>query len=69
MSIDALLSTIILVVFVVTIVIAIGSYLAYKVRESRRPRAAAGEDGDASSLFFDRVAADELRPGEGESAP
>jgi hypothetical protein len=69
MSIDALISTIILVVFVVTIVIAIGSYLAYKVREGRRPRAPAGEDGDAPSLFFERVAADDLRPGEGEPAP
>ena len=69
MSIDALLSTIILVVFVITIVIAIGSYLAYKVRESRRPRTAAGEDGDTAAVFFERVAADDLRPDEGEPAP
>jgi hypothetical protein len=37
-TLDTLLSTIILVSFLVTILMAIGSYLAYKLRESRRPR-------------------------------
>ena len=39
MRIDTLLSTIILVSFLVTIVMAVGSYAAYKLREARRPRA------------------------------
>lgn len=37
MSVNALLSTIILVTFVVTVVLAVGSYIAYKLRERRRP--------------------------------
>jgi hypothetical protein len=53
-----LLSTIILVSFLVTIVMAVGSYVAYKLREARRPRvelpAAAGE-----SPYFERIVADE----------
>jgi heme/copper-type cytochrome/quinol oxidase subunit 2 len=58
MKIDALLSTIILVTFLVTILMAIASYAAYKLRESRRPRAApAPVDGDAP-YFFERVLAD-----------
>lgn len=36
MSLDVLLSTILLVSFLVTIVLAILSYVAYKLRESRR---------------------------------
>ena len=38
MSLDRLVSTIILVSFLITIVLAIGSYAAYKLRERRRPR-------------------------------
>ena len=37
MSVNALLSTIILVTFIVTVVLAVGSYAAYKVRERRHP--------------------------------
>lgn len=37
MSINTLLSTIILVTFIVTVVLAVGSYVAYKVRERRHP--------------------------------
>ena len=37
MSVNALLSTIILVSFLVTIMMAVGSYVAYKLREARRP--------------------------------
>ena len=58
MSVNILLSTIILVSFLVTIGMAVGSYVAYKLREARRPRvelpAAAGE-----SPYFERIAADE----------
>jgi hypothetical protein len=38
MTIDKLFSTIILVAFLVTIFLAMGSYAAYKWRESRRPK-------------------------------
>jgi hypothetical protein len=58
MSINLLLSTIILVSFLVTIVMAVGSYVAYKLREARRPRVeVAGPKGE--SAFFERVTADE----------
>ncbi len=54
MSINALLSTVILVSFIVTLVLAVGSYMAYKVRERGRTpggrSAAAGEP-----VFFERV--------------
>ena len=54
---DTLLSTIILVSFLVTIIMAIGSYAAYKLRESRRP----GPDEPLStdeSPFYERILAD-----------
>jgi heme/copper-type cytochrome/quinol oxidase subunit 2 len=38
MTVDKLFSTIILVAFLVTIFLAMGSYAAYKWRESRRPK-------------------------------
>jgi hypothetical protein len=65
MKLDALLSTIILVSFLVTIMMAVGSYVAYKLREARRPHL--GDDhrsfrslaDDASaageSVFFEQV--------------
>ncbi len=57
MKLDALLSTVILVSFLVTIIMAIGSYGAYKLRETRRPRADdAMPEGEAS--FFERIVAD-----------
>lgn len=69
MKLDALLSTIILVSFLVTIMMAVGSYVAYKLREARRPHdtdhtamrsladdaAAAGE-----SVFFEQVRASDV---------
>jgi hypothetical protein len=58
MSFDSLLSTIILVSFLVTIIMAIGSYVAYKLRENRRPRAELAAGG-AESLFFERIMADD----------
>ena len=54
MSVNALLSTIVLVSFIVTVVLAVGSYLAYKMRE--RSRAPAGHiDADGEPVFFERV--------------
>jgi hypothetical protein len=58
-KLDTLLSTIILVSFLVTIIMAVGSYIAYKLREGRRPQMeelqVAGE-----SRFFERVRAEEI---------
>ncbi len=56
MTIDALLSTIILVAFLVTIIMAIGSYVGYKLRESRRPRLD-DAPADGESPFFERIEA------------
>jgi heme/copper-type cytochrome/quinol oxidase subunit 2 len=57
-SINLLLSTIILVSFLITIVMAVGSYVAYKLREARRPQldvpVAEGE-----SPYFERITANE----------
>jgi hypothetical protein len=58
MRIDALLSTIILVSFLVTILMAIGSYAAYKLRESRRPRTE-HPLSHGESIYFERLSADE----------
>lgn len=79
MKLDALLSTIILVSFLVTIMMAVGSYVAYKLREARRPHL--GDDhrslraipDDAipagESVFFEQVraidVADATREGRG----
>jgi hypothetical protein len=54
MQIDTLLSTIILVSFLVTIVMAIGSYAAYKLRERRRPRTEAPA-ANGESPYFERI--------------
>ena len=62
MTIDALLSTIVLVAFLVTILMAIGSYGAYKLRESRHPRLERPAP-DAESPFFERITPEELRGG------
>ena len=53
MNANTLLSTIILVSFIVTVVLAVGSYMAYKVRESRRPKTSAAASGD-EPVFFER---------------
>jgi hypothetical protein len=54
MSVNALLSTVILVSFIVTVVLAIGSYFAYKMRE--RGRAPADRsDAVGDPVFFERV--------------
>ena len=56
-KLDMLLSTIILVAFLATILMAIASYAAYKLRERRRPRIVA-EPSNEESLFFERILAD-----------
>ena len=58
MRIDTLLSTIILVSFLVTILMAVGSYAAYKLREARRPHTPALAATDESP-YFERVVLDE----------
>jgi hypothetical protein len=63
MDIGTLLSTIVLVSFIVTVILAVGSYMAYKFRERRRPREAA-RGGDAP-VYFERFRlppATETRP-------
>jgi hypothetical protein len=66
MTVEALLSTIILVAFLVTILMAIGSYAAYKLRESRRPRLEV-EAGEGESAFFERIDAADLGRDDGGS--
>lgn len=58
---DTLLSTIILVTFLVTIIMAIGSYAAYKLREARRPGIEAAADGE-ESVFYERILPDDDPP-------
>ena len=53
MEIGTLLSTILLVSFIVTIILAVGSYMAYKFRERRRPRDAGG-GGAEGPVYFER---------------
>jgi heme/copper-type cytochrome/quinol oxidase subunit 2 len=59
MQLDALLSTIILVTFVVTVIMAVGSYVAYKLREGRRPDTHAPRVA-GESPFFERLNADDI---------
>ena len=54
MTIEKLFSTIILVAFLVTIFLAMGSYAAYKWRESRRPRREAQAE-DEGPIYFERI--------------
>ena len=58
MSINILLSTIILVTFLVTIMMAVGSYVAYKLREARHPRSEL-PPANGESAYFERILADE----------
>jgi hypothetical protein len=59
MKLDSLLSTIILVSFLVTIIMAVGSYVAYKLREGRRPQLDETR-ADGESAFFERVKAEDI---------
>jgi len=61
MSFTAFVATVIIVLFLVTIVMAAGSYGAYKLRERRRPDADRAPDGTlAAGRFFERIDASEL---------
>jgi hypothetical protein len=60
MSINLLLSTIVLVSFLVTIVMAVGSYVAYKLREARRPRLTMVPTPAGESPYFERIRAEDL---------
>jgi len=63
MDINMLLSTVVLVSFIVTIVLAVGSYLAFKGREIRRPDPVlASRTGEP--LFFERIYMQPKRPDE-----
>ena len=54
MDINMLLSTVILVSFIVTIVLAVGSYLAFKGRERRRPQTDVA-NANGEPVFFERI--------------
>jgi len=60
MSLDSLLSTILLVTFLVTIIMAVGSYIAYKLREGRHPPIDRAPSADGGSTFFERVGAEDV---------
>jgi hypothetical protein len=53
MQLDAFLATIIIVSFLITIVMAVASYGAYKLRERRRPALDGG--AEAGRPFFVRL--------------
>ena len=56
MDVSAFLATVIVVLFLVTIVMAVGSYAAYKLRERRRPAPVRASGG----AYFERVDETEL---------
>ena len=60
-----ILATVIFVSIVVTLILAVASYFAYKVREARRPRTAAElrREGQGDKRFFE-----EYRPGTAATA-
>jgi hypothetical protein len=62
MSFAAFIATVIIVLFLVTIMMAVGSYGAYKLRERRRPAPSARVPGSGpeGSTFFERIDASEL---------
>ena len=63
MSFAGFVATIIIVLFLVTIVMAVGSYGAYKLRERRRPDADAATRTRNAPTFFERVEAADLERG------
>lgn len=52
MTVGTILALVILISFLVTLILAIGSYAAYKLREARRPRPIFTADTDF--VFFER---------------
>jgi hypothetical protein len=67
MSFTSLLSTVVLVSFLVTIIMAIGSYAAYKLRENRRPELET-TTADSESLYFERITPEELNSNAAQAA-
>ena len=67
MDINMLLSTVVLVSFIVTIVLAVGSYLAFKGREHRRPDPEVAPRG-GEPVFFERIFLQVRKEGEPEIA-
>ena len=59
MGIAAFVATVIIVLFLVTIVMAVGSYGAYKLRERRRPERL-GTAESSRGQFFERIDASAL---------
>lgn len=59
-----ILATVIFVSIVVTLILAVASYFAYKVREARRPKTAAElrQEGQVKVFF------NEYKPGEGAAS-
>jgi hypothetical protein len=51
-TVGTILALVILISFLVTLILAIGSYAAYKLREARRPRPIFTADTDF--VFFER---------------
>jgi hypothetical protein len=51
-TVGTILALVILISFLVTLILAVGSYTAYKLREARRPRAIFQATGEY--IFFDR---------------
>ena len=62
MGFAGFVATVIIVLFLVTIVMAVGSYGAYKLRERRRPVTANGgpDGGSEGGRYFERVDASVL---------
>jgi len=54
MDINMLLSTVVLVSFIVTVILAVGSYLAFKGREHRRPDSEL-VTRSGEPVFFERI--------------
>ena len=68
MSVNALLSTVVLVSFIVTVVLAVGSYMAYKIRErGRAPSSRTDIEGEP--VYFERVYPGAVTPASAGAGP
>jgi len=65
-NINTIMSTVIMVSFIVTIVLAVGSYWAYKLRERRKPKSVRA--ADEAPVFFERVYPPQSRNAESDDA-
>lgn len=52
MTVGTILALVIMISFLVTLILAVGSYTAYKLREARRPRPIF--QSDSANQFFER---------------